>query len=372
MIYFDNAATVRYKPQCVLDAVMREYIRSANPGRSGHNDSIDAALIVHRARESVKKLINNMDAEVCFTKNCTEALNLAILGTVRQGGHVITSVMEHNSILRPLNELKRDGRIKLTILDAPNGTVEPSKLVEKICSDTYLIALTHMSNVTGAINKIEEIGKITSGRGIILLVDAAQSLGHIPFDMRELGCDIVAAPAQKGLHGVQGAGFLCYSKRIKINPIMYGGTGTESENIFQPRTAPESLESGTQNTAGIAALGAGIEWTAKNFDKINTHIQNLSKRIIDGLKYYERVKLYTENLNGIISFEIKGLSSSEVADILNDRYDIAVRSGIHCAPYLHKSLNTLEKGLVRVSVGYNNNLRDVKRLLYAINEILKI
>lgn len=370
MIYFDNAATSRYKPQCVIDAIMREINRAANPGRSSHSDSVEAALVVHRARESVKKLVNNMDAEVIFTKNCTEALNLGILGTAREG-HVITTVMEHNSVLRPLYELKKNGKIKLTVLETKNNIIDPKRLEEKICADTYLVAITHMSNVTGEINKIEEISKITSRQGIILLVDGAQSLGHLPFDMRELGCDMVAAPAQKGLHATQGAGFLCYSKRLRVSPLMYGGTGTESDSFYQPRTPPEYLESGTLNTAGIAALGAGIEWTLKNFDKINNHVKALSQKILDGLQQLDKVKLYSDKPHGIIAFEIAGLTSSEVADILNDKYNIAVRGGIHCAPLIHKNMNTLANGLTRVSVGYNNSNRDVKKLLEAICEITR-
>ncbi|NCA66885.1 MAG: aminotransferase class V-fold PLP-dependent enzyme [Clostridia bacterium] len=368
MIYFDNAATSRYRPQCVQDAIIEQAKHPSNPGRSSHNDAVEAALIVHRARESIKTFVNNPDAEVILTKNCTEALNLAIIGTSRQG-HIITSVMEHNSVLRPLFELQKGGLIRLTVLDQENGKINAANLEKKICPDTYMVAITHMSNVTGEVNDIAEIGKITSKQGILLLVDAAQSLGHIPFDMRSLGCDMVASAGHKGLHGAQGTGFLCYSRRIKVRPIIYGGTGTDSISTFQPHSPPESLESGTLNALGLAGLAAGVEWTRKNFDKINKHINGISEYIMQNMKTIKGIKIYSNNNNGVISFELNGYNSSQLADILNDRYLIAVRSGLHCAPLIHRAMNTTENGLTRVSVGYNNTMRDAKKLIIALKTI---
>ncbi len=368
MIYFDNAATSQYRPKCVIDAAVNAFACPANPGRSGHYDAVNAALTVHSAREAVKRLVNNPDAEVVFTKNCTEALNLAILGTARQG-HVITTVTEHNSVLRPLFELQRAGTIRLTVLDTESGTIKPSTVERKICPDTYMVAINHASNVTGAINDIAEIGKIISKQGIILLVDGAQSLGHIAFDMRSLGADIIASAGHKGLHGAQGTGFLCYNKRLKIRPIFFGGTGTESESTYQPKTPPESLESGTVNTPGIAALGAGINWTLNNFEKINSKIQTLCAYITEELKRIPEVELFCQSNLGVISLRVGGCSSSQISDILNDRYGIAVRSGLHCAPLMHKSLNTFSTGLTRISVGYNNTMREAKTLVRAIREI---
>ena len=368
MIYFDNAATSRYRPKCVIEAAVNALASPANPGRSSHYDAVNAALTAHRAREAVKKLVNNPDAEVVFTKNCTEALNLAILGTARQG-HVITTVMEHNSVLRPLFELQRSGTIKLTVIDTENGRINPSAIEKKICPDTYMVAVNHISNVTGGVNNIAEIGRITSKQGIILLVDGAQSLGHIPFDMRSLGVDILASAGHKGLHGAQGTGFLCYNKRLKIRPSMFGGTGTESESTYQPKTPPESLESGTLNTPGIAALGEGIRWTLANFEKINSKIQDLCRFFTAELITLSEIDLFSESHYGVISFRISGFSSSQISDILNERYNIAVRSGLHCAPLMHNALNTQSTGLTRISVGYNNNLKEAKILVRAIREI---
>lgn len=368
MIYFDNAATSRYRPKCVIDAAVKALSAPANPGRSGHFDAVNAALIIHKAREAVKTLVNNPDAEVVFTKNCTEALNLAILGTARQG-HVITTVMDHNSVLRPLFELQRAGTVRLTVLDTDNGKIDPTLLEKKISADTYMVAVNHVSNVTGGVNDIAEIGKITSKQGIILLVDGAQSLGHIPFDMRSLGADIIASAGHKGLHGAQGTGFLCYNKRLKIRPTLYGGTGTESENTYQPKTPPESMESGTLNTPGIAALKEGIIWTLDNFDKINAKIQDLCEYITAELQKLPEVELFCFSHHGVISFRIKDFPSSQISDILNDRYNIAVRSGLHCAPLMHKSLNTVSTGLTRISIGYNNTMREAKTLVRAIRDI---
>lgn len=368
MIYFDNAATSRYRPKSVLSAAVKELTYSANPGRSSHNDAVNSALVVHKTREIIKKLINNPDAEVVFTKNCTEALNLAIIGASRKG-HVITTVMEHNSVLRPLFELQKSGLIRLTVLDIDNGKINLKELEDKISPDTYMVAVNCISNVTGAVNDIAEIGKITSRQGIIFLVDAAQALGHISFDMRALGCDMVASAGHKGLHGAQGTGFLCYNKRIKIKPLIYGGTGTESESTTQPKTPPESLESGTLNTLGLAALYEGISWTIDNFDKINKKIHDISEYIVSELKIINGLTLYSESNNGVISFDIEGFSSTQIADILNDKYAIAVRSGLHCAPLLHTALGTLKNGLTRVSVGYNNNFNEAKKLVSAIKKI---
>ncbi len=368
MIYFDNAASSRYRPKAAIEAALKEFCRPANPGRSGHNDAVEAALTVHKAREAVKALINNYDAEVVFTKNCTEALNLAIQGTARQG-HVITTVMEHNSVLRPLFELQKCGQIRLSVLDCHNGSVNLSELEKKICPDTYLVAVTAMSNVTGYVTNVAEIGKITSQQGIILLVDGAQSLGHIPFDMRSLGCDMVACSGQKGLHGAQGAGFLCYTKRLKIKPLIFGGTGTESSNTYQPRIAPESLESGTLNTIGIAALAEGIYWTLQNFQKIRQKVQEISKYFFEELSKISGLRILSDVNSGIISFDLDGYSSAQIADILNDKYNVAVRSGLHCAPLIHNALGTSVNGLTRISIGYNNTLREAKKTVLAIKSI---
>ena len=370
MIYFDNSATNRFIPYQVLRAVRRELKYPTNSGRSGHNDSISASMRLHETREEVKRLLNNEKCQVVFTKNCTEALNLAILGTLKEGRHVVTSCMEHNSVLRPLFELSRRGLISLTVIEPKEKSVSPNDLKKAINKDTYLLAITGASNVNGKKNDLKALGKIASEYGLLFLCDGAQLLGKENIDMRACGIDMIACPAYKGLHGIQGAGFLAFAKSVQINPILYGGTGTESNRLLQPVNTPESLESGTLNTPSISAMGEGIKWTIANFEKVNKKIKFLQDIIINYMKGNNKIRIFAEDDMGIISFSVKGKSPNEIADILNERFDIAVRSGLHCAPLMHKFLGTEKEGLVRVSIGFENSEDDALKLIKALDKIV--
>ena len=368
MVYFDNAATSRYKPRIVKKALSDTLRHSANPGRASHDEAIRAAMTVERTRNALRSYLDAKRANVVFTKNCTEALNLAILGTARPGVHVVTTALEHNSVLRPLSMLKKEGLISLTVVQGQHGAITASDIAEAINEKTYLVAVTAMSNVTGYTPPLNEIGKLCAQKGILLLVDGAQAIGHLPLSVDKVGIDLLCGAGHKSLHGIMGSGFLIYGKRIFIQPIMYGGTGTESANLIQPKDPPESLESGTLALPAIAALETGVIWTAKHEREISLRTKKISQYLHEGIRALG-LPLYSLSDSPLLTFVIPGTDSQTVADILNQEYGICVRAGLHCAPLLHKALGTEATGLVRVSIGYDNTLKDAKRLIYAVKDI---
>ncbi len=368
MIYFDNAATSRYKPRAVKRAVMKSLEHSANPGRASHDEAIRGAMTVERTRAALTHYLDAKCVNVVFTKNCTEALNLAILGTARPGSHVVTTVLEHNSVLRPLYMLKKEGLISLTVVEKKDGKVTAKDIAECITDKTYLVAVTAMSNVTGYAPPLVEIGELCAQRGVKLLVDGAQAIGHIPLSFDKIGIDLLCGAGHKSLHGIMGSGFLMYSRRLFVNPLMYGGTGTESASLYQPNEPPESLESGTIALPAIAALEAGINWSEKHQSDIMKNCREISLFLHERLNKIN-VPLYSVAGSPIVSFDIPTSDSQTVSDILNQEYGICVRSGLHCAPLIHKTLGTDKRGLVRVSLGCDNTLKEAKRLVNAINDI---
>ena len=367
MIYFDNAATSRFKPKEVLKAVKYEITHAANPGRSGHDDSISAAQKISCTRDSLIEFFNAPHHNVIFTKNCTEALNLAF--NILTQGHVIITANEHNSVLRPLFKLANENTISVSVVQ-PNkdGYIDPVEIERRICKNTVLIAVNHVSNVTGIETDLFNIGKIADKHGIVFLVDASQSAGHVDIDVDKLKIDMLAAPAHKGLYGIQGCGFLIFNDALSIPPIILGGTGTASDSLRQPLAPPEAQEAGTLNTPAIAALGASIKWTQKNQAIIRALEKSLTKEFIYGLNHIKNTIIYSPvESKGVVSFNIKGIDPSSVADVLNER-GFAVRSGLHCAPLIHKFLNS--NGAVRVSFGYGNTIKEVHKLLRVIEKIL--
>lgn len=375
MIYLDNAATSRYKPQAVIDAFCKECSYSANPGRGGHDESFNAGLRVYNTRKIIKDALDIDDSyEVIFTSNCTEALNLGILGLLSEKEgcpHVITTVCEHNSVLRPLHRLFRQGKIELEILSPEVGcAISPNAVISALRDDTALVALNHVSNVTGVVCEVGEIGKVTRERQIPLLLDCAQSMGHCEIHMDDMGIDMLAAAGHKGLHGLQGTGFLAMKNDMRLVPLKYGGTGTNSESVDQPEVLPESLESGTLNTCGIVALGEAVKWTQENFNNLHHVYRYLSSELSYGLKQIKGIQLYSGYPSPVISFNVLDYSSTDVADYLNT-LGIAVRSGLHCAPLMHKHLGTLQRGTIRASLGYNNTIFDIKKLLIAVENLVK-
>ena len=376
-VYLDNAATSHPKPECVLEAVyaaMTDF--NANPGRSGHRRALEAARAVLAAREAVAAVLGAADPFcVAFAFNCTDALNLAIKGVLRAGDHVISTLLEHNSVLRVLSEMMQREEIELTLLSPrPDGFIDPEDVRRALRKNTRLIALTHASNVTGAIQPVAAAGQVAREAGVTFLVDGAQALGAMPVDVNALACQLYAFPGHKSLLGPQGTGGLYIAPGLELAPLREGGTGSSSESMLQPTERPERYESGTLNLPGIAGLGAGAEYVRKGLSQIFMREREVTTALYEGLREIAGVDVYAPDEEaaraGIVSFNAGDLTSAQAADYL-DREGIAVRGGLHCAPGAHRFLGTLERGAVRASVGHATSFEDVEALLRAVKKMLR-
>lgn len=371
MIYFDNSATGGFKPRSVTDTA-ENIIRylSANPGRSGHRLSMTGANILYDTRKIIGDFFSASPERVIFTKNCTEALNTAILGSVKPYGHVITTCLEHNSVLRPLYHLNRLGLISLTIV-YPKDNDYINAIKNAINEKTYMIITNSVSNVTGEILPINEIATLAKEKKLLYIVDGAQGGGHIPMKVND-GISMLALAGHKGLYGIMGSGALILSDNVDVEPLTFGGTGTETFNEKQPENYPEKLESGTVNLPAIASLFEGIRYVKNNFSLFTDLLLKRTEKVINALKEIEGIKVYSEkNPAGIVSFKFDNFESTEASDILNKDYDIAVRGGYHCAPLVHKKLKTENEGLVRASFSAQNSDREIAFFINAVNEIAK-
>ena len=369
MIYFDNAATSLYKPAHVKRAVMDAMEKyTANPGRSGHIKSMEVAEKIYDTREAVKEFFNGSNHEVIFTKNCTEALNLAISGLLKSGDHVIASCYEHNSVLRLLEHLKSIG-VEVSIISSDLYEFADN-LEREIKENTKMVICTMVSNVTGEYSNSEKIGKICKLYKLIYLADGAQASGHILVDLKKSNIDMFAFAGHKGLLSITGAGGLMVKNGIELNPLMFGGTGTDSENLIQPKAIPEGYESGTIPSIPIISLGAGIEYINKNFLKIIEKEEDLSKYLYYSLKKLNFLTIYSKfDTKNVVSFNMENIDSSYLADVLNEKYNICVRAGLHCAPLIHKKLKTTKTGAVRVSIDFNNEYLEIDKLVLALKTI---
>ena len=374
MIYLDNAATTNYKPQEVINTVTECLTKYPyNPNRSGNKLSLTLQQKLYDTRRKLHLLLSNdSEMHVAFTGGCTAALNLAILGTASKG-HIIITATEHNSVLRPTMQLKKKGYVEVSLAQ-PNekGEITAEEIERLIRPDTYLICVSHASNVTGTAQKLADIGALARRKNIKFLVDCAQSIGYFPLDMSKCNVDMVAIAAHKGLHAMQGAGALIFSERAIPRPINYGGTGSESHLYYQPSTIPDSLESGTLPCPAILAMNAGVDWWLANWQANRDNVVEMQKTILNGLKTISNVKVYShENKSGIVAFNIGNRDSTEISDLLSERYDIAVRGGLQCAPLMHKYLGTLEQGVVRASVSCITTKQECYSLLNAVELISK-
>lgn len=378
MVYLDNAATSFPKPEEVyveMDAFMRK--NCANPGRSSHEMARASAEIVMKARENTAKLFNiENPLRIGFTFNATMSLNIAIQGVLKKGDHVITTAMDHNSVLRPLYELKRKGIIDYTVIIPKNqfGAIDPSSFTRAVRTNTKLIVTTLSSNVTGTVLPYKEIGEIARKKGLLYLLDCSQGAGVLPIDVKNMFISMLAFPGHKTLMGPQGTGGLYVCEEVVLRPVIQGGTGSRSYETVQPDFMPDMIESGTLNTPGIAGLNAGVEFILKTGpDAIYKKKKILIERLYEGLVTNKRIKLYSTIegcLNsGIISILIEGLDSSEAANLLDSKYHIAVRPGFHCAPLAHKAIGTDKTGLVRLSPGYFNTYDEIQHAVKCINEM---
>ncbi len=380
MIYLDNAATSWPKPESVYQT-MDEFLRkkAGNPGRGSHSMAAAARDTVEEARMLVARLINAQEVErVIFTLNCTDALNLGLKGLLRCGDHVITSSIGHNSLVRPLKKLELQG-VKITRLppSLEVGVLSVRGIEEAITKDTKLVVLTHASNVNGVIQPIEDYGAVARSHKLIFMVDAAQTAGKYPIDVQAGNIDLLAFSGHKGLLGPPGTGVLYVGDRVNLDPTREGGTGSSSELEEQPALLPYRFESGTVNCVGISGLRAGVEYIfGAGLERIRAHEETLTKKLIEGLAAIRGVTLYASkekcNQASVISFNIEGYEPGEVGAILDQTFDIKVRTGLHCAPAAHKILGTFPLGTVRLSPGCFNTMEEIEAALEAVEKIAQM
>lgn len=371
MIYLDNAATSFPKPRGMTEAMV-DHLNAwcGNPGRSGHMFSKRTGEAVYRTRSSIAELIGAKNPErILFTSNTTGALNQAIQGVLQPGNHVVTTAMEHNSVLRPLVTLG----CRVTVVPCnEDGSLESEDIERKLQKDTKMVLCTCASNVTGTRMPIDQIAEICRKRKVMFLVDAAQAVGHLPVKVGNI--DLLAAPGHKGLMGPMGTGFLYVAENVTLRPLLQGGTGTLSKQLRPTIEFPDSFEAGTINAPGIIGLGTSVSLIREiGVDAIWEHQRGLISWLDEMLRNMEGVVVYgpkdSSKKVGIVTFNIKGWNCEEVALRLNDEFGIAVRAGFHCAPLAHKTIGTWETGAVRVSVGWFNTMRQMAYLCDAIAKI---
>jgi cysteine desulfurase family protein len=376
MIYLDNAATSYPKPETVY-AAMDDFLRhhAGNPGRSGHRLAVAAQRVVEDARRDVAALLGVAEPErIAFALNTTDALNMALKGTLRPGDHAIATSMEHNAVVRPLTRLVGEG---VTVTFVPcdgQGLLDPAEITAAFTPQTRLVVVNHASNVTGGIQPVAEVGALIRERGALLLLDAAQTAGAVPLDVEALQADLVAFPGHKSLLGPPGTGGLYVGPRADVRSFREGGTGSASESPEHPRQLPERLEAGTHNSAGLAGLAAGLRFLRETgLDHLRAHEQTLSAALWDGLADIAGVRLYgppaPEARTSVVSFTLDHWEPTDLGAILDSAFDLAVRPGLHCAPLAHRTLGTLPGGTVRMSCGYFNTLADVDAAVAAIAAI---
>jgi cysteine desulfurase family protein len=378
--YLDNAATSFPKPEAVYAAMDRCARTSlANPGRAGHKMAIEAERILDDGRHRLNQFFHGTEPErFIFTLNGTDALNIAFKGVLNPGDHVITTDLEHNSVSRPLRALELAGAISVTRVAADgSGAIDPDAIGRAVTPKTRLIAVTHASNVLGTVQPIAEIGKLAREHDLLFLVDAAQTAGVLPIDVQTMHIDLLAFPGHKSLLGPTGTGALYVGPRANLRPWREGGTGGDSASETQPKEFPYYLEGGTPNVLGVAGLIAGIQYVEeRGLDAIHRHEVELVERLWGRLDEIDGITVYGHRDHarrvGTVSFHSDMLPAAEVGGILDQAFDIAIRPGLHCAPYIHRALGTFPDGTVRVSTGPFNTADDIDRLAEALGQILSV
>ncbi len=377
-LYFDNAATSWPKPPGVSEA-MRRYLEETggSPGRSGHRLSIEAGRIVFGARAHLAALFGAGDPlRIALTRNATEALNYAIFGLLSAGDHVITSGMEHNSVMRPLRHLERSGLEVSVVPCSAAGELDPADCIPLIKKNTKAIILTHASNVTGTIMPLREIGRIARERGVVLCVDAAQTAGAVPIDLDEMCIDLLAFTGHKSLLGPQGTGGLFVREGIekRMRPVVMGGTGSRSEYEEHPDFMPDMFEAGTPNAVGIAGLSAALDYIhVRGVTAIRAHEMELTRRFIEGITPLPGIHLYgpgdIAKRTSVVSFSIEGMSASDASLYLDERFGIMSRPGLHCAPAAHRTIGTFPGGTIRFSFGCFNTIQEITHAVEAVGTL---
>lgn len=372
--YFDNSATSFPKPESVyksIEEAARFY--GANPGRGGHRMAVDASRAIYEIREKIASLFNIKNPlQIAFTYNSTYALNFAVKGAVPKDSHIITTSLEHNSVLRPVFYESDENNAHISIIEpSEDGNIHSEDIINAMNLKTKAVILTHMSNVTGAIIDLLPITAEARKRNILTIVDVSQSAGYLDIDVEEMKIDILCFTGHKSLFGMQGTGGIYIREGIPFSPIIEGGTGSFSKMKRQPHSMPEALEAGTLNTPGIVSLGTGIDFiNSIGLENIRKHENNLTQKFIEGLKDIEEIIIYGPEKRGpVVTINIKGVDSGDLAAYLDEEYGILTRAGIHCAPLAHESMHSGENGGVRFSFGYFNTEEDIT---YAINALKNI
>lgn len=375
MIYLDNAATTLKKPPAVLEAVQKAMGSFGNAGRGGNDASLSSSRIIFQTREALNRLVGGTSSrQIVFTHNATESLNIAIRGLLNPGDHVITSVLEHNSVLRPLEALKASG-VEVSYLPINEvGEVQVDKIPTLIQDNTTMIILAHGSNLTGSIIDLAYVGQLAEQYGLYFVVDAAQTLGAIPIDVQQMQIDVLCFTGHKGLLGPQGTGGLYVREGLDIRPLKAGGTGSESHQLTQPTQMPDRLEAGTLNSHGIAGLHAAVNYLLDyGVDQIQQHERELTAQFYNGIKDLDNVVCYgpmqATYRCPIITLNIGSVDSSIISDRLLSDFDIATRSGAHCAPLAHDALGTSEQGAVRFSLSHFTTTEEIDQAIAAIHQL---
>ena len=377
MIYLDNAATTMHKPQAVIDAVTQAMCSLGNAGRGATSGALDAARTIHGCRAKLARLLGCPRADhVCFTPNSTAALNIAINGVVRPGDRVVTTVLEHNSVLRPLNRLaaERGVIVEHAGCDA-NGVLDYDELERLVTPGTRAVVVTHASNVTGYAVDVARVAAMAHAVGALAIVDASQSAGTAQIDIRGMGLDIVCFTGHKGLMGPQGTGGLAVAEGVDVAPWAMGGTGVHSFDALQPMQWPTRLEAGTLNGHGIAGLSAGVDFIEAQggVEAIAAHERALADRFLAGVHEISGIKLYgafdQPTRSAIVSLNVGDVDSAEISDALMQGWGIATRPGAHCAPLMHRALGTERQGVVRFSFGYFNTDDEVDTAIEALHDL---
>lgn len=376
MIYLDSAATSLLRPPSVGEAVLKAMQTFGNPGRGSHPAALNATRCVLQARQAVSDLLGSTPDQIVFTSNATESLNLTLHGLLSPEDHVITTALEHNSVLRPLYRLQAQG-MGLSVIDIDGkGALDYDGLHRCLRKNTKAVVCTHAGNLTGLLVNLNIIAEFCSENNLLFILDAAQTAGVYPIHAAEMGIDVLCFTGHKGLLGPQGTGGLCIRHGLTIAPLKVGGGGIKSYAKEHPQEMPESLEAGTLNTHGIAGLLAGIQYIRKTgLDIIRNRELMLSKQFIDGISDIEGIQVYRNTINDyapIVALNVSSLNSGEVADILAVEYGICVRAGAHCAPLAHIALGTREQGAVRFSFSSFNTEDEVQTAIEALSEITRI
>lgn len=375
MIYLDNAATTLHKPEGVAEAMIMALTSMGNSGRGAHEATLDASRMIYGTREKLAELFHISDPmRIAFTCNATESLNIAIQGILQPGDHVITSVCEHNSVLRPVYRMAKQG-VTYSLLPADEkGVMQYDQLPKLLKKETKAIVITHASNLTGNVTDLKKISDFAKANELLLIVDASQTAGCIPIDVQELGIDVLCFTGHKGLMGPQGTGGIYVREGIKIAPLKVGGSGVKSFDKEHPDTMPTALEAGTLNGPGIAGLGASVSWLLKQgVEQIHEKEVSLARRFLKGIAEIPDITIYgdvdSQMRTAIVSLNLGDVDSAEISDWLWEDYGIAVRAGAHCAPLMHKALGTEQQGAVRFSFSCFNTEEEVDAAIRALKEL---